>query len=85
MTDYNCIPDFLKMTAEERKKAWKGVPVTDPYQHHLPANSRGIPVAEAEQAKRKAKNKKNFERMMEAHEGEYYDRRKKQWLPRKDE
>lgn len=83
MGDYLDIPAFLKISQEDRKKAWGGVILTDshtgglPDEHRVREEERRHAVAE----KQKAKNAAAFVRMKAKHPGQVYDRSMKQWVP----
>lgn len=82
MTDGLDIPDFLKISAEDRKRAWEtfrprsAAPVEEEWQR------RNRLAAEARIAAKKAKNAAALARLKEQHAGERYDRKRKIWVPK---
>ena len=75
------IPDFLKLTAEQRAKAWEGVKVTGPVNWTDPvaAKQEHLRQAHAEQNKEKARHR--IARLKDQHEGMRYDQKEEAWVP----
>jgi hypothetical protein len=76
------IPAFLKISAEERKKAWKDRPYTDPFAGGLTDDRRALEkerVAAIEDA-RKTKNARGLAKIKQAHPGQRWDRKHKIWV-----
>lgn len=80
------IPEFLKVSAEDRKAAWdrhvKEHGYTNSYHG---GNDEKWRVREAERraqiaADRKEKNARALARLKAEHEGEHYDRKLKMWV-----
>jgi hypothetical protein len=77
------IPEFLKISAEERKAAWKDRPYTDPFAGGLTDERRALEktrVAEIAEG-RKLKNARGLAKIKQAHPGERWDRKHKIWVP----
>jgi hypothetical protein len=79
------IPAFLKISPEDRLKAWEGVPLTHP-------SSMGQQTTEAWRVKedarraadteaRRQKNAAGLARLREKHPKETYDRKLRRWVP----
>lgn len=77
------IPAFLRISQADRKKAWEGVPVTDPHRGGTEDawRQREAERRELIEAEKRAKNAKGLARLKSEHVGETYDRKLKCWLP----
>jgi hypothetical protein len=79
------IPEFLKLTQEQRRAAWVGFKHTDPRGGTV--EEWRLRQEEARQRRADEKKRKNAEalqRLKDAHPDERYDRKKKQWVPKGD-
>lgn len=77
------IPAFLRISAEDRKNAWKDRPYTDPHTGGLAVERRALEkerVAATAEA-RKLKNARGLARIKLSHPGERWDRKHKIWVP----
>jgi hypothetical protein len=85
MTEKNFdeIPDFLRISAEDRKKAWVGFKHTNPHEGGTDEawKQREQARRHALEAEKKAKNAAGLARLKSEHEGERYDRKLKMWVP----
>jgi hypothetical protein len=77
------IPEFLKISAEERKAAWKGREHTNPFiggtdeAWRAREKERRAAIEDA----RKTKNARGLAKIKQAHPGERWDRKHKIWVP----
>jgi hypothetical protein len=82
--EQDLIPDFLRLTAEERRANWEGRTLTDPYRggniDEQLARERALRAAA--DAERRAKRDVAREEMLARHAaaGEVYDRKMKLWV-----
>lgn len=82
--EQDLIPDFLRLTAEERRANWEGRAFTDPYRggnvDEQLARERALRAAA--DAERRAKRDVAREQMLARHAaaGEVYDRKMKLWV-----
>lgn len=66
------IPDFCRIDAETRRKAWEGVPLTTT--HSSAADERQRTMRAAIDAERKAKRDASLARFREQHVGERFNK-----------
>lgn len=85
-TDDDGIPDFLRISQEDRRAAWDRWLTTHRYTDarsgpaDAEAQERMVRFRAAIAAEKKAKNLAALERLKAQHEGEKYDRKLKQWV-----
>lgn len=75
------IPEWLKISAEDRKKAWVGVPLTDAHSGRTAAeqDERIKRDRELRAEEKRLKNEKGLLRLKLAHKGHVYDRNLRIW------
>ncbi len=69
------IPDYLKISQEERKAAWLNRPLTGRLSDEKISRRRELEIE-----LRKQKNAKALARLKSEHVGERYDRKNKRWV-----
>jgi hypothetical protein len=76
------IPEFLKISAEERKAAWKGREHTNPFIGGTDEawRARETERREAVAVAAKEKNLKGLAKIKAAHPGQKWDRKLKLWV-----
>ncbi len=75
------IPDFLRVSPEERKAAWEGRGYTDP--HHAAPHIALEEKRRADMAaERKVRSARGLARIKEQHPNERWDRKRKIWVPK---
>ena len=75
------IPEFLKLTPEQRKAAWVGFKHTDPRGGTVEEwKLRADEARERRAAEKKRKNAEGLAKLKEKHAHERYDRKNKCWV-----
>ena len=78
------LPECLKLTPEQRKLAWEGVPVTvsngRAYVDEEDWEKKQRFYREAHEAEQTRKNAVALEKLKESHPGQVYDRKLRQWI-----
>jgi hypothetical protein len=77
--DYPPLPEFLIISAEDRRRSWQGVSLVPTLQEQQADDWRLRNAAIVEQQKQK--KLESLQRLKDKHPGQHYDRKLRKWVP----